>query len=239
MATSAHLSAPREAGPRLGREAGVLAPHVPTPDAPVAAHPDEQRRGTPTHRLVRQRPGDGVARHALTPAPSAPAVVLHDAAGQHRPIRLQSLADDFQAEVIETSERGQVRASEGSVRHVEVFRMGGVRTSIIGRPRPLSNERRADAYAHVYAATSTPWIRKSPLTPRSEAMARISARSAVVTRPSSTASRASARTNPRFAAATSVAVREYCSTSSDSASRSCSEKLAVLEGLDHRFQVRE
>ena len=133
-----------ELGPRLGREAGVLAPHVPTPDAPVAAHPDEQRRGTPTHRLVRQRPGDGVARHALTPAPSAPAVVLHDAAGQHRPIRLQSLADDFQAEVIETSERGQVRASEGSVRHVGVFRMGGVRTSIIGRPRPRSAHRRAD-----------------------------------------------------------------------------------------------
>ncbi|MDF1902031.1 hypothetical protein PXH78_23810, partial [Mycolicibacterium smegmatis] len=32
----------------------------------------------------------------------------------------------------------------GSVRHVEVFQMDGVGTSIIGRPRPLSRHRRAD-----------------------------------------------------------------------------------------------
>ncbi|WP_205754540.1 hypothetical protein, partial [Arthrobacter sp. CAU 1506] len=32
-----------------------------------------------------------------------------------------------------------------SVGHVEVFRMGSVRTSIIGRPRPLSGNRRANA----------------------------------------------------------------------------------------------
>ena len=89
--------------------------------------------------------------------------VVGDPAGQHRPIRLQSLAHGLQTEVIQPSERGQVRASEGSVRHVEVFRMGGVRTSIIGRPRPLSDERRADADARVYTTTSTPWIRKSPI----------------------------------------------------------------------------
>ncbi|MCK6211339.1 AAA family ATPase, partial [Georgenia sp. EYE_87] len=34
----------------------------------------------------------------------------------------------------------------GSVGHVEVFRMGGVRTSIFGRPRPLSGDRRADPH---------------------------------------------------------------------------------------------
>lgn len=38
--------------------------------------------------------------------------------------------------------RGQVRRSEGSVVHVEVFRMGSVGTSIIGGPRPLSRHRR-------------------------------------------------------------------------------------------------
>ena len=37
----------------------------------------------------------------------------------------------------------QVRAREGSVRHVEVFRTGCVRTPIIGGPRPLSGHRRA------------------------------------------------------------------------------------------------
>ncbi len=38
---------------------------------------------------------------------------------------------------------GQIRAREGSVRHVEVFLMGGVGTSIIGRPRPLPGQLRA------------------------------------------------------------------------------------------------
>lgn len=42
---------------------------------------------------------------------------------------------------------GQVRAAEagrrGSVGHVEVFRMDGVGTSIVGRPRRLSADRRA------------------------------------------------------------------------------------------------
>ena len=46
-----------------------------------------------------------------------------------------------------TREGGQVRAAEagrrGSVGHVEVFRMDGVGTSIVGRPRRLSADRRA------------------------------------------------------------------------------------------------
>jgi hypothetical protein len=53
----------------------------------------------------------------------------------------------LQSELIEAAERGQIRASEGSVRHVEVFQLGGVRTPIIGRPRPLPRQRRAD---HLY-----------------------------------------------------------------------------------------
>src|SRR5690606_32501428 len=53
------------------------------------------------------------------------------------------LADDLQAEVVQAGERGQVRAREGSVEHVEVFRVAGVGTSIIGRPRPLPSGRRA------------------------------------------------------------------------------------------------
>ncbi|AUH68667.1 hypothetical protein CXX93_10220 [Gordonia sp. YC-JH1] len=44
-------------------------------------------------------------------------------------------------------EGGQVSAAEagrrGSVGHVEVFRMDGVETSIVGRPRRLSADRRA------------------------------------------------------------------------------------------------
>lgn len=45
-------------------------------------------------------------------------------------------------------EGGQVRAAEagrrGSVGHVEVFRMDGVGTSIVGRPRRLSRDRHAN-----------------------------------------------------------------------------------------------
>ena len=51
------------------------------------------------------------------------------------------------AGVEQLAERGQVRAGEarrgGSVRHVGVFRMDGVGTSILGRPRPSSRDRRA------------------------------------------------------------------------------------------------
>jgi len=64
-------------------------------------------------------------------------------ARQHRTIRLQPLPDSFQAELLQAAERRQVRTSEGSVRHVEVFQMGGVRTPIIGRPRPLPRDRHA------------------------------------------------------------------------------------------------
>ncbi len=59
-------------------------------------------------------------------------------------MRLQPLTHHLQAKLVEAAKRGQVRASEDSVKHVEVFRVGGVGTSIIGRPRPLPRDRRAD-----------------------------------------------------------------------------------------------
>ena len=48
-----------------------------------------------------------------------------------------ALARHFQAQVIQASERAQIRAIKDSIGHVEVFRMDGVGTPIIGRPRPL------------------------------------------------------------------------------------------------------
>jgi len=92
---------------------------------------------------VRQPPHHGVPSDALAPAATTPPVRLHDPAGQDSTVRLKPLPDDLQPELLETAERGQVRASEGSVRHVEVFQMGGMRTSIIGRPRRLPRDRRA------------------------------------------------------------------------------------------------
>jgi len=96
---------------------------------------------------VRQPPDHRVASGPFAAAAPAPTVRLDDAACQHRSLRLKTLSGDFQAELVEPAERGQVGACEssaGSVRHVEVFRMGSVRTSILGRPRPLSAHRRAE-----------------------------------------------------------------------------------------------
>lgn len=50
---------------------------------------------------------------------------------------LNVLACHFQAQVIQARERAQIRAIKDSIGHVEVFRMDGVGTPIIGRPRPL------------------------------------------------------------------------------------------------------
>ncbi|RYG78550.1 hypothetical protein EU513_02815 [Yimella sp. RIT 621] len=52
------------------------------------------------------------------------------------------------AKFVETAERGLVRSAEAvlgsSVGHVEVFQMRRVGIFILGRPRPLPGERRAD-----------------------------------------------------------------------------------------------
>jgi hypothetical protein len=91
--------------------------------------------------------GDGVTHGALLAAPPAPSILVGDPAGQHRPVSLYALTDHLQPKLIKAAERGQFRAREGSVRHVEVFQLGSVRTPIIGRPRPLPRQRRAD---HLY-----------------------------------------------------------------------------------------
>jgi hypothetical protein len=99
-------------------------------------------------RFVGKPSSDGVSQHTLDPAPATPAILVtvHDAAFQHGPIRLKTLPNGFKAELIQAAERGQVRTGEGSVGHVEVFRMGGIRTSIIGRPRPSPGQRRANPF---------------------------------------------------------------------------------------------
>jgi len=131
----------RQLRPRLRRAAGVLAPHMPAPGAAVATDRDHERRRPPAQRLVRQLAGHRVTPHALATAAAVPLIGLDDPARQHGPIRFESLAGDFKAELIEAGERVQVRAGEGNVVHVEVFRMGSVRTSILGRPRRLPRHR--------------------------------------------------------------------------------------------------
>lgn len=71
-------------------------------------------------------------------------VVIDDTTGQHRALRFQALPHHDEAKLVKPAERSQVRARESSsVKHVEVFRVGGVGTSIFGRPRPSARHRRA------------------------------------------------------------------------------------------------
>jgi FkbM family methyltransferase len=80
----------------------------------------------------------------------APLVWFKDPAGQHRPVRLETLAGDEQTEFIESAEGGQIRDGEhvsavadGSVGHVEVFQDDRVGAFILRRPRRLSRHRHA------------------------------------------------------------------------------------------------
>ena len=111
--------------------------------APVAANREHQRGRSPAQWLVSETPGHAVARAAFTTTPATPLIGLDDPAGQNSTTRLEPLPGNDQAELVEPGECAQIRAGKGSVRHVEVFRMGSVRTSILWRPRPLSRDRRA------------------------------------------------------------------------------------------------
>ena len=118
--------------PRRRRVRRVLPPGAAAVAAPVAAHPHQQRRRPVTERLVRERTRHGVTRHALGATLPTPRVIVNDAALEYRPVGLDQLADGFEAELIETAERGEVRGRERRVVQVEVFRqMGSVRTSIL------------------------------------------------------------------------------------------------------------
>src|SRR5699024_1910880 len=115
---------------------GVLSPYVGTFGTPVAADRDLQRGGPPAQRLVGQPADHGAPRGAWGSAAMAPVIGFDHAAGKHHTPRFKALASGFEAELIKAGEARQVRGVEGSVRHVEVFQMGCVGTSIIGRPRP-------------------------------------------------------------------------------------------------------
>ena len=68
---------------------------------------------------------------AFTAAPSAPLIGLEDPARHDRTLRFDNLARDFQTEPVKKAEGREIRRSEGSVRHVEVFQTASVGTSIL------------------------------------------------------------------------------------------------------------
>ena len=127
----------RELGARRCGNGGVLTPHAPTVAAAVALDTDQQRRRTVTEGLVSQSARHGPARDALGATDPTPWIRLSDPALDHRPIRLDPLPDSDEPELVQAAEQREVRVSEGSVMHVEVFQMGCVGTPIIGGPRRL------------------------------------------------------------------------------------------------------
>ena len=127
----------RELGTRIGRLAHVLAPHVSTRLAPVAAHAHMHDRGTPPAGLMRQAPDHRATTNALAPAAPTPPVLTSNTARQHCMVCLNALTRHLQPQAIQARERAQIRAIKGSTGHVEVFQMDGVAISIIGRPRPI------------------------------------------------------------------------------------------------------
>lgn len=94
-------------------------------------------------RLVREPAGDRPARERPMATGPAPRIQLGDATLDHRPIRPEALAHSRQTELVKPAERREIWGSKGSLMHVEVFQMGSVGTSIIGRPRRLPSHRHA------------------------------------------------------------------------------------------------
>ena len=104
----------RELGTRIGRLAHVLAPHVSTRLAPVAAHTHVHNRGTPPAGLMSQAPDHRVTRNALAPAASAPPILTSNTARQHSMVWLNALTRHLQPQAIQARERAQIRAIKNS-----------------------------------------------------------------------------------------------------------------------------
>ena len=120
------------------RGRSVLAPHVAAFDALVATQADMQCRWPVAEGLVCQSTHDGVADVAVAATSSAPFIGGVRSAFQDGFVCGDVLADAGQVKGVESAECREVRRRESRLVHVEVFRMGSVRTSIIGRPRRLS-----------------------------------------------------------------------------------------------------
>ena len=155
----------RELGTRIGRLTHILAPHVSTLWAPVAAHAHMQNRGTPPAGYVRGAPDHRVTRLALASAASTPPVLTSNPPRQYCMVWPNALARHLQPQAIQACERGQVRAIKDSIGHVEVFQMDGVGTSIIGRPRPLPGHDTPNAAHNTYTLKC-----EEPLTPYASAI---------------------------------------------------------------------
>ena len=125
--------------PGLSQAGGVLSPHPAAVGAGEAPQAHHQLRGPPPHRHVGQVPGHRPTGYSLGAAGSAEGVLEPDrhTALDHRALGCEVLAHRGQSQGVQAQEGRQIRAGEGSLRHVEVSRDGCVAAPIIGGPRPL------------------------------------------------------------------------------------------------------
>lgn len=133
--------------PGFSRGPGALPPHGVAARAPVAADAQLQHRGPPPQWDESELAGDRAPRDALLVALAVPRVELiegSEPAFQDGQIGLDPLADGSESGLVQAAERVEIGVGEGSLVHIEVFRMGSVRISIIERPRPLPGHRHAD-----------------------------------------------------------------------------------------------
>ena len=107
---------------------------APSPPSVVGRHPSGSCASSPHHRCPAATPSPPHRRHHR----SCLRVRVDHPARQDRPIRLEPLPGHHQPQLVQPAERRQIRAGEGSVEHVEVSWMVGVRTSILRRPRHLT-----------------------------------------------------------------------------------------------------
>jgi hypothetical protein len=138
---------------------GVFSPDFPAIRASVTTNPDLELGRAMPEWFMREVPGNRVAGSALGSAPATPWIGFAHSALNDRPVGLEVLSDRFESELVEAAERSQVRGVEGSVGHVEVFRMGSVGTSIIERPRSVSS-------SPLRAPRLHPQLRRAPLVGR-------------------------------------------------------------------------
>ena len=127
MPSNAHRSAPRESLARGCAALLVSCRHT-------CPQPVQRYRRIVSSSVVGRHPSGSCASLLVTVSRGLPSQpqrrhqrvrlldrVVGDPAGQHRPIRLQVLADHHQTQLVEAAERRHIRGREGSVRHVEVF----------------------------------------------------------------------------------------------------------------------
>lgn len=102
----------------LGGSRRILPPYVPAFKAPEAAHPNRKHRRPPPERCIHKISHDRILRPPLLPAYVAAIVHGHHPAEKSRPTRLELLTDHRQSELVEASERSDIRGKKDTVQHV-------------------------------------------------------------------------------------------------------------------------